>query len=114
MAPTPGFNIDAAATIARSTHFASLMNAVIACGGTGGHLFPGIAVAEALRERGHNVMLFISEKEIDALASSNRLDLRFEKLPSVGLPSLYSPAIFGFLRRFNESLSVCRSFYKKF
>jgi UDP-N-acetylglucosamine--N-acetylmuramyl-(pentapeptide) pyrophosphoryl-undecaprenol N-acetylglucosamine transferase len=90
------------------------MNAVIACGGTGGHLFPGIAVAEALRARGHNVMLFISEKEIDALATSNRADLRFEKLPSVGLPSVYSPAIFGFLRRFNESLSRCRSFYKKF
>jgi UDP-N-acetylglucosamine--N-acetylmuramyl-(pentapeptide) pyrophosphoryl-undecaprenol N-acetylglucosamine transferase len=90
------------------------MNAVIACGGTGGHLFPGIAVAEALRARGHNVMLFISEKEIDALATSNRSDLQFEKLPSIGLPSLYSPAIFGFLRRFNESLSRCRSIYKKF
>src|SRR6266699_2636346 len=41
-----------------------LMNAVIACGGTGGHLFPGIAVAEVLRDRGHEVMLLVSEKEI--------------------------------------------------
>ncbi|NJR41805.1 MAG: UDP-N-acetylglucosamine--N-acetylmuramyl-(pentapeptide) pyrophosphoryl-undecaprenol N-acetylglucosamine transferase [Akkermansiaceae bacterium] len=36
---------------------------LIACGGTGGHLFPGIAVAEALRARGHQVMLLISEKK---------------------------------------------------
>src|SRR5919204_246085 len=90
------------------------MNAIIACGGTGGHLFPGIAVAEVLRERGHEVMLFVSEKEIDTLALSTRSQFRFEKLPTVGFPSLYSPAIFGFLRRFTESLSRCRAIYQKF
>jgi len=90
------------------------MNAVIACGGTGGHLFPGIAVAEVLRERGHEVLLFVSEKEIDSLALSTRSQFRFEKLPTVGFPSVYSPAIFGFIRRFTESLSRCRSIYRKF
>ena len=90
------------------------MNAVIACGGTGGHLFPGIAVAEVLRERGHQVMLLVSEKEIDMLALSGHTDLRFEKLPTVGLPSLYSPAIFGFVRRFAGSFSICRSLYRRF
>src|SRR2546430_15453562 len=90
------------------------MNAVIACGGTGGHLFPGIAVAEVLRERGHEVLLFVSEKEIDSLALSTRSQFRFEKLPTIGLPSIYSPAIFGFLRRFAESLARCRSIYQKF
>lgn len=90
------------------------MNAVIACGGTGGHLFPGIAVAEVLRERGHEVLLFVSEKEVDSLALSTRSQFQFEKLPTVGLPSVYSPAIFGFLRRFTESLSRCRSIYRRF
>jgi UDP-N-acetylglucosamine--N-acetylmuramyl-(pentapeptide) pyrophosphoryl-undecaprenol N-acetylglucosamine transferase len=90
------------------------MNAVIACGGTGGHLFPGIAVAEVLRERGHEVLLFVSEKEIDSLALSTRSQFRFERLPTVGLPSIYSPKIFGFGRRFIESLSRCRSIYQKF
>ena len=30
------------------------------------------------------------------------------------LPSPFSPAILGFLRRFNESLSLCRGIYRKF
>ncbi|MEP6809475.1 MAG: undecaprenyldiphospho-muramoylpentapeptide beta-N-acetylglucosaminyltransferase [Chthoniobacterales bacterium] len=90
------------------------MNAVIACGGTGGHLFPGLAVAEVLKARGHEVLLFISEKEIDALAVSNRSEFRFEKLPTIGLPSPFSPTIFRFSQRFYESLASCRRIYRKF
>jgi UDP-N-acetylglucosamine--N-acetylmuramyl-(pentapeptide) pyrophosphoryl-undecaprenol N-acetylglucosamine transferase len=90
------------------------MNTVIACGGTGGHLFPGLAVAEVLRARGHEVMLFVSEKEIDSLAMTGREELRFEKLPSVGFPSPFSPRIFGFFGRFAESLRLCRGIYRRF
>ena len=71
-------------------------------------------MAEALRARGHEVMLFVSEKDIDTLALSGREHFRFEKLPTIGLPSLYSPAILGFVRRFNQSLALCRSIYRKF
>jgi len=35
-------------------------------------------------------------------------------LPTVGLPSAFSPALLGFVRRFYESLSLCRSLYHKF
>ncbi len=90
------------------------MNAVIACGGTGGHLFPGLAVAEVLRERGHEVLVFISEKEIDSLAVEGRTEFRFEKLPTVALPSPFSPAILAFVRRFNESLSQCRRIFRSY
>lgn len=44
------------------------MNVLIACGGTGGHLFPGLAVAEALEARQHSVTLVVSEKAIDGAA----------------------------------------------
>ena len=90
------------------------MNAVIACGGTGGHLFPGLAVAEVLRQRGHQVMLFVSEKEIDSVALSGHPEFQFEKLPTIGLPSPFSPAIVRFTQRFHESLSRCRIIYRRF
>jgi UDP-N-acetylglucosamine--N-acetylmuramyl-(pentapeptide) pyrophosphoryl-undecaprenol N-acetylglucosamine transferase len=90
------------------------MNTVIACGGTGGHLFPGLAVAEALRARGHEVLLFISQKEVDTLAVEHRTEFRYEKLPTIALPSPFSPAILAFVRRFNESLSLCRAIFRKF
>src|SRR5437773_2243614 len=90
------------------------MNAVVLLRSTGGHLFPGIAVAEVLQNRGREVMLLVSEKDIDAVALSGRTNFQVEKLPTVGLPSLFSPAFFGFTRRFVESLSLCRSIYRKF
>jgi len=37
----------------------------IVCGGTGGHLAPGIATAQRLREEGIEVKLVVSEKDID-------------------------------------------------
>ncbi|HEY0369310.1 MAG TPA: glycosyltransferase, partial [Chthoniobacterales bacterium] len=90
------------------------MNAIIACGGTGGHLFPGLAVAEVMRARGHEVLIFISEKEIDSVAVSRHPEFRFEKLPSIGLPNPFSPALVRFMQRFNESLSAARRIYRGF
>jgi len=77
-------------------------------------LFPALAVGEVLLDRGHEVMIFISEKDVDALATKDRTEFRFEKLPSIGLPKIFSPAIFGFVKRFNDSLAPCRRLYRKF
>ena len=42
---------------------------LISCGGTGGHLSPGIALAEALTQQGHSVILLISKKKVDSKLS---------------------------------------------
>ncbi|MDR0728447.1 MAG: UDP-N-acetylglucosamine--N-acetylmuramyl-(pentapeptide) pyrophosphoryl-undecaprenol N-acetylglucosamine transferase [Puniceicoccales bacterium] len=38
---------------------------LIACGGSGGHLAPGIALAQELSGRGHQPVLFVSSKAVD-------------------------------------------------
>lgn len=53
----------------------------IACGGTGGHLFPGLAVAEQLQKRGCTVALLISPKDVDQQAVKSALERRSSDRP---------------------------------
>ena len=55
---------------------------LIACGGTGGHLAPGIALAEALHARGHTTTLFISQKKVDARLCEHYPQLNTLRVPS--------------------------------
>ena len=89
------------------------MRFVIAAGGTGGHLFPGLAVGEVLLARGHEVMLLISEKEIDAIATEGRTEFRIERLTGIGMPKLFSPAIFGFALRAWKGYRRCKALFRE-
>ena len=69
---------------------------LISCGGTGGHLSPGIALAEALAGRGHTAVLLISHKRVDARLVEKYPHLRFERIP--GSPFTLKPVgLFGFV-----------------
>ncbi|RYD21055.1 MAG: undecaprenyldiphospho-muramoylpentapeptide beta-N-acetylglucosaminyltransferase, partial [Verrucomicrobiaceae bacterium] len=81
---------------------------LIACGGTGGHLFPGIAVGEALRARGHEVMLLISEKKVDSEASAKYKHLTFKTMPAVAKPATTSPKMIPFLWKLWGSIRQCK------
>lgn len=83
----------------------------IACGGTGGHLFPGLAVAEQLKLRGCDVALLISPKDIDQQAVKAASGMEIFTLPAVGLQNKnYLP----FLASFGQSLfAAWRIFHRR-
>jgi len=57
---------------------------IISCGGTGGHLSPGIALAEGLVARGHSVRLLISNKKVDARLVEKYPHFEFVRVPGTG------------------------------
>ncbi len=76
---------------------------LIACGGTGGHLAPGIAVAERLQERGNRCDLLISRKSIDVAMVEKYPHLKFHTVPGQAFSG-------NLLRRVAAALSMVRGF----
>src|SRR5687767_5702749 len=84
--------------------------AAIACGGTGGHLFPGIAIGERLVRMGCDVAILVSTKEIDQQAVQSIRDMQVVTLPAV---SAQRGGLLGFARGFFASYRQCRGAFKK-
>ena len=80
----------------------------LACGGTGGHLFPGLAVAEQLVQRGCSVTLLVSPKEVDQQALKSVAGLDVVTLPVIGLSS---GKTFAFLNAFCRSYAAARKLF---
>lgn len=81
----------------------------IACGGTGGHLFPGLAVAEALRQRACDVALLISQKDVDQQGAKSAADMDVVTLPAVALQRGHAGA---FLRGGWQSFQTARQLFR--
>jgi UDP-N-acetylglucosamine--N-acetylmuramyl-(pentapeptide) pyrophosphoryl-undecaprenol N-acetylglucosamine transferase len=90
------------------------MKIAIACGGTGGHLFPGLAVAEELRQRGHDTLLLVSPKQIDAVALQGAEEQQSHALPGIGWPGFLSPRVFKFGMSLFRSWRECGQVYRDF
>jgi UDP-N-acetylglucosamine--N-acetylmuramyl-(pentapeptide) pyrophosphoryl-undecaprenol N-acetylglucosamine transferase len=82
----------------------------IACGGTGGHLFPGLAVAEQLQRRGCDVALLISPKDVDQQAVKSAAGMAVHTLPAVGLQNRN---YFSFAASFVKSLLAARQLFRQ-
>ncbi len=75
-----------------------VMKVIFACGGTGGHIFPAVAVIEALRRRAAGVdPLFVLGKGGRGSAHLDRSAVRWETIPVGGMPRRNPLALIGFL-----------------
>jgi UDP-N-acetylglucosamine--N-acetylmuramyl-(pentapeptide) pyrophosphoryl-undecaprenol N-acetylglucosamine transferase len=75
----------------------------IACGGTGGHLFPGIAIGEALQAMGADVLLIVSEKEIDQHAVKAARGMETFAAPAVASTAGKVAFVRGLMRSYKMS-----------
>jgi len=66
--------------------YCSAMNICVACGGTGGHIFPGLATAQELRSRGHDVTLWLAGRDVEA-ASIDGWDGKTVSIPAARFPA---------------------------
>ena len=73
--------------------------ALIACGGTGGHLSPGIALAQELILRGWSCRLLISSKKVDTRLIKKYTKIEYDSIPGSGL-SFRPLGLFRFVRDF--------------
>jgi UDP-N-acetylglucosamine--N-acetylmuramyl-(pentapeptide) pyrophosphoryl-undecaprenol N-acetylglucosamine transferase len=81
----------------------------VACGGTGGHLFPGIAIGEALQMMGADVLLIVSEKEIDQHAVKAARGMEIASVPAVASTAGKGPFVRGLFKAYKMS----RALFKK-
>ncbi len=82
---------------------------VIACGGTGGHLFPGLAVAQKLAQRDCQVTLLVSPKEVDQHAVKCASQVDVVTLPAV---CLKRGSEIAFIRGFSQSYRLSRKLFR--
>ncbi|MEO0453748.1 MAG: undecaprenyldiphospho-muramoylpentapeptide beta-N-acetylglucosaminyltransferase [Verrucomicrobiota bacterium] len=89
-----------------------LKKVAIACGGTGGHLYPGISIAEELKAQEIEVRLYVSNKPIDQKVLSEFPYFHAVVVPVMGWPGLGPKVISFFLKLMSGYLQALRELKK--
>lgn len=85
---------------------------VIAAGGTGGHLYPGIALASVLRKRGCDPVFFVRMND-SCREILEHEGFPWREIPAAGLPRTFSLKLFSFPFRQVASLVTAARFLEE-
>lgn len=85
---------------------------VIAAGGTGGHLYPGIALAQELSARGARPVFAVRENDLCRPIVTAE-GFTCEGIPARGMPRRLSPAVFSFLGAQSRGFLAARALMRR-
>jgi len=88
------------------------MNIAVACGGTGGHVFPGLATAHELLRRGHDVTLWLTGRDTEQAALRD-WDGPVVQVAARGLPSGVSLKSLGAAWHLARAVRRCRALMRR-
>jgi UDP-N-acetylglucosamine--N-acetylmuramyl-(pentapeptide) pyrophosphoryl-undecaprenol N-acetylglucosamine transferase len=91
------------------------LHIVIASGGTGGHFYPSLAIAQEARREGHEVTMLLAGRHVgDQLRIAAENDIRSMPVPAAQLPSLRNPlSVPPFFWRFFRSMAKAHGWARR-
>ena len=89
------------------TSYAADMETAIACGGTGGHVFPGVMTGKRLMAMGHNVTLWLSGRDVESRALADWAGATV-RVRARGFGSRFSPGAAGVMFSLVRAAIRCR------
>lgn len=90
------------------------MRLIVGAGGTGGHVVPALAVAEALKRKTRACVVFVGAGRGVEEKLVPRAGYRLVRVPVVGLPRRLSLKLLGFWVGLVRGLVLCRDVFLKF
>ena len=80
----------------------------LAGGGTGGHVYPAVAMGEALRARGHSILYFGEARRLEGRVAPER-GIPFHAVPAVQFPRSGLTSKAGFVAGLARATATARS-----